>query len=282
MQIYLDCLPCCLRQTLEASRIATKDSNVQKKIMQNVLEVLLKYEKYRNSPELGREIHNIVKKYTGELDPYKDIKAKSIKAAKDIYPYLKDFLDRKQGDRLYWALKIAATGNVIDYAIDIDIDIEESVKKEIEKEFTICDIDKLEKKMKNAKNILILGDNAGETVFDKVLIEELEGFEVTYAVRSEPIINDATYEDACESGLDQCSRIVSTGCNAPGVILEEGSSDFIEVFENADIIISKGQGNYETLSDIKQEIFFLLKVKCPALSHMIGVNINDYVFKFNS
>lgn len=139
----------------------------------------------------------------------------------------------------------------------------------------------MEYKLKKAKSLLIIGDNAGETVFDRVLIEDFLNLNITYAVRSEPIINDATIEDAYASGLEKCATLISTGCNAPGVILDECNEEFLNIFNNADIIISKGQGNYETLSEEKKEIFFLLKAKCPVISEKLGVSVNDYVFKWN-
>ena len=225
-------------------------------------------------------MHQIVKKYTGIKDPYKAVKEKNISAAKEIYPLLKHFLYKKK-ERLYWALKIAATGNIIDSAIYSDIDLQNCIGQELEKEFSICDIEKLESKLKHAKNLLIIGDNAGETVFDRVLIEDLLRLDITYAVRSEPIINDATIEDARASGLDCSTRLISSGCNAPGMILDECSEEFLNIFNNADVIISKGQGNYETLSDQKREIFFLLKAKCPVISSKLGINVNEYVFKCN-
>lgn len=253
---------------------------MQNKIMEDTIELVSKYKKYKYSPELGRDMHNIIKKHTGNSDPYKSIKDESIKLADDIYPSLKHFLYRKYDNRLYWALKVAAMGNVIDYAICRDIDIGKCVENELEKEFAIYDNERFEKLLKNAKNLLIIGDNAGETVFDKVLIEDLLQFNITYAVRSEPIINDATYEDACASGLNEHCRIVSTGCNAPGLILEECNKEFVDIFENADIVISKGQGNYETLSSVKRDIFFLLKVKCPVVANVVNVNVNEYIFKW--
>ncbi len=105
--------------------------------------------------------------------------------------------------------------------------------------------------------------------------------DITYAVRSEPIINDATIEDARASGLEHCTNLVSTGCNAPGLIIDECTTQFKDIFNNADIVISKGQGNYETLSEAKREMFFLLKAKCPVIADKLGVSVNDYVFKRN-
>jgi hypothetical protein len=280
MEIFLDCLPCFLRQVLEASRLATDRTDLHEEIMREAMKLISDYQRFRYSPEIGRAMHQIVKKHTGIFDPYKEIKNKNIRNALEVYSSLKHFLFKK-AERLYWVLKIAATGNIIDSAIYNDTNIEEYVEKELEKEFSICDIERLESELKRAKNLLIIGDNAGETIFDRVLAEDFLYLDITYAVRSEPIINDATIEDARASGLDHCTRLISTGCNAPGLILDECSKEFLNIFNNADIVISKGQGNYEALSAQKRGIFFLLKAKCPVISDKLGVDVNDYVFKWN-
>ncbi len=280
MEIYLDCLPCFLRQVLEASRFVTDNPDLQRRIIEDGIEVISRFKEYRHSPEIGRTMHDIVKKRTGVSDPYKDVKLKDIKSAQQVYPLLKHFLYKKN-DELYWALKVAVVGNTLDSAILNNIDLEKCLKEELEKKFSLCDIDKLEAKLKRGKSLLIIGDNAGETIFDRVLIEKLLCFDIVYGVRSEPIINDATVEDAHRSGLDNCAMVISTGCNAPGLILDECSDEFLRIFNTADIIISKGQGNYETLSDVKKGMFFLLKAKCPVISNKLGVGVNDYVFKWN-
>lgn len=280
MDIYLDCLPCFLRQVLEAARMTTKNIQLHEEIMEDTIKLIANYKKFRYSPEIGREMHKIVKNKTKTLDPYKEIKDKNIESALEVYPSLKQFLFKKE-DRLYWSLKVASTGNIIDAAIYSNINVKDSVEKELEKEFAICDIEEFKNKLKTAKNLLIIGDNAGETVFDKVLIEELLFLDITYAVRESPIINDATIEDAKASGLETCTKIISTGCDAPGFIVEEGSEEFLKVYNSADLIISKGQGNYETLSEEKREMFFLLKAKCPVIADRLGVDVNNYIFKFN-
>ncbi len=279
MKIYLDCLPCLLRQSIDASRLASDKEEIQEAIVQEAIGLISNYQDYRYSPEIGREIHQIVKKHTNIPDPYKGIKEESIKTALEIYPSLKHFLYGKS-DRLYWALKIAATGNIIDYGVYSHVNIEDELMEELEKEFIISHMKKFKDQLKKSKNLLIIGDNAGETVFDRVLIEECLHLDITYAVRSEPIINDATLEDAQESGLGQCTKIISTDCNAPGLIIDECSKEFLEIFNRADIIISKGQGNYETLSGVKREMFFLLKAKCPVIADSLGVEVNDYVFQW--
>jgi uncharacterized protein with ATP-grasp and redox domains len=281
MQIFFDCLPCFLRQVLEAARMTTERTDLLENILDETIELISHYREYRYSPEIGREMHRIVEKYTGSEDPYKDVKQRNMEAALGVYPLLKRFLFKKN-DRLYWALKTAATGNIIDSAINNNVNIENCIINELEKEFSICDMGEFSRKLKTAKSILFIGDNAGETVFDRVLAEELLYLDTTYAVRSEPVINDATLEDAYASGLDCCERIISSGCNSPGVIIEECSEEFLNIFNSTDIVISKGQGNYETLSENKRGIFFLLKAKCPVIAKKLDININDYVFKYIS
>lgn len=279
MELFFDCVPCMIRQALEAARMTTNDIEIHDKIISESLNLMTNYKKYRNSPDLAREIHRIVKEQTGINDPYSEIKEKDLEAAKMVYPYLKDFIQSKENS-LYWALKIAATGNNIDAAVYSDIDVKKCIEKELEKEFSICDIDIMEKKLQTASNILIIGDNTGETIFDKVMIESFPNIHITYGVRSEPIINDVTEKDAVASGLDQVSKIVSTGCSAPGAILEDCSKEFIDIYNKSDIIISKGQGNYEALSEEKGNMFFLLKAKCPMISRKLNVNLNEYIFKY--
>ncbi|EQB22699.1 hypothetical protein UNSWDHB_3013 [Dehalobacter sp. UNSWDHB] len=280
MEIFLDCLPCVLRQVLEASRMATVKTELQEKIMEESIRILADYKRYGCSPEMGRAVHRTVKNITGILDPYEKIKERDIKAAKRISPFLERFLQQKQ-NTLYWALKIAATGNIIDSAINNNLNIENCIEKELEKEFSIYDIEAFENKLQTAKSLLIIGDNAGETVFDRVLAKHLSHLNITYAVRSEPIINDATAKEAFDSGLGKYAEIVSTGCNIPGAVLQECSEEFIDILNNADLVISKGQGNYEALSDCGKKIFFLLKAKCPVISEKLNVSLNDYVFKYD-
>lgn len=279
MEIFLDCLPCTLRQVLEASRMVTDDTTLQEKIMEESLKVLLGYRDYKCSPDMGRAMHRIVKKYTGVIDPYQEIKLKDMEAAKKVYPLLKSFL-LKKGLSNYWALKISATGNIIDSAINNIPDIEGIIEEELEKEFAVCDIGVFEEKLKTAKSLLIIGDNAGETVFDKVLAEHFSNLDITYAVRSEPVINDTTQKEAYASRLDECAKIISTGCSSPGIILKECSDEFLDIFSTADIVLSKGQGNYEALTDFNRNVFFLLKVKCPMISKRLKVGLYEYVFKY--
>ena len=127
-------------------------------------------------------------------------------------------------------------------------------------------------------DFLYLGDNAGESVFDKLLIETINK-PVFYATREVPVINDVIIDDAIASGLNSVAEIISSGSPAPGIILPLCSDEFLSVFQKADMIISKGQGNYEGLSDADRNIFFLLKAKCPVIAKDLNVNVNDIILK---
>lgn len=162
--------------------------------------------------------------------------------------------------------------------MDKQFNIIEDVKQILNQDFAILDFDPFVDQLDQAKAILYLGDNAGESVFDKILIEEI-GKPVTYVVREIPVINDVTMEDAINSGLADVAEIISSGTSAPATILNLCNEDFIERFNAADMIISKGQGNYEGLSEVTQPIFFLLKAKCPLIARDINVEENDIVLK---
>lgn len=280
MELLLDCIPCMIRQSLDGARMATSDEDLQKEVIDRAMEKVKEYKNYRNAPDLVRDIHKIVKDVTGDIDPYRDIKNSDLKAASELYPWLKEFNNEKE-DKVYWGLKTAATGNNIDAAVYKNIDVEEIVKKELEIDFTHNDIDILREKLKSAKKILVIGDNTGETVFDKVMMENIPGIEYIYGVRSEPIINDTTENEAKASGINDVAKIISTGCSAPGAILEDCNSEFKKHFKTADIIISKGQGNYEALSEVSGNLFFVLKAKCPAIAEKLGVKTGSYILKFN-
>lgn len=279
MEILIDCIPCMLRQALEASRLATDRVDVQEKIMEDAIQIISHYKDYQNSPDLCQAMHQTIKRHTLIKDPYVKIKRRDIDAAQKILPDLINFLKRKQNS-LYWALKIAVTGNIIDSAINKNADMMGCMKEELEKSFSRCDLEQFESRLETAKSILIIGDNAGETVFDRVLVERLSKYNLAFAVRSEPVINDATAEDAYASGLADYAQIISTGCGAPGAVLSECGREFLNLFESADVIISKGQGNFEALSECRRPIFFLLKAKCPVISQKLDVCLNDYVFQF--
>jgi uncharacterized protein with ATP-grasp and redox domains len=277
MKTYLDCFPCFLSQALRAARIATDDEKKIKELLDEVGMMLRDIPLESTPPESGRLIYRKIAEITGNPDPYKEIKIQSTNKAFSFYPFLKRYVQKSE-DRLLAAIRVAIAGNVIDFGAGWDFDLKEEIDQVLDKDFSICDYSAFKECLANAHEILYIGDNAGECVFDKILIEEI-GKPVTYVVRGEPIINDAVYEDAISAGLDKIATILSSGTDAPGTILKTCSSEFREFYKNSKFIISKGQGNYEVLSNEKRPIFFLLKAKCQVIARDIGVDEGDIVLK---
>lgn len=277
MRTYLDCLPCFLHQALRAGRIATDDEEKIKQLLDEVGMMLKSIPLESTPPETGRLIYRKVREITGKLDPYKEIKRKSTRETMTLYPSLKEKV-KMSNNKLLTAIRIAIAGNVIDFGVNRRFNIQEEIDKVLKQNFAICDYDKFKAHLDETDEILYIGDNAGESVFDKILIEEMRK-SVTYIVRDVPVINDATYEDAVQAGIDKVATILSSGTDAPGTILNTCSAEFKRVYNNSKFIISKGQGNYEALSNEKRPIFFLLKVKCPVIAKDIGVNEGDIILK---
>lgn len=226
-------------------------------------------------PEIGMIVYKTIYHVSGICDPFREIKKTCTSRLLSLYPDLKKKITSSD-DPLYAALKFAAFGNAIDLGADPDFDLEKELADLYTKDFDSCEYDAFKKALNNAKRILYIADNAGETVFDRLLIEQLKK-PVKYAVRSRPIINDATIEDADDAGLSEVAEVVSSGCDAPGTILELCSGEFKKIFAEVDMIISKGQGNYETLSNQKRPIFFLLKVKCPVIARHIDIRAESII-----
>ena len=277
MKTYLDCFPCFLRQALEAARMAGADEERQRLILDRTMALLQDASLGSKPPEIGDGVHRIVRQLTGDDDPYAAVKAESTREALRLYPRLKALV-AEDGDRLERAIRIAIAGNVIDFATGADFDIEEGLERILHQPFAINDIAAFRKALSEARSVLYLGDNAGETVFDRMLIEAL-GVPVIYAVKGGPIINDATVDDALAAGLDEVAEVVSTGSDAPGTILSRCSAEFRALYERAELVIAKGQANYETLSEERGRLFFLLKVKCPVIARDIGAPVGSIVLK---
>jgi uncharacterized protein with ATP-grasp and redox domains len=277
MRTYLDCFPCFLSQALRAARIATDDEKKIKRVLDEIGHMLKDIPIESTPPESGRLIYHKISVITGNLDPYKKIKIASTQKALSLYPSLKQRVETSK-NRLLTAIKIAIAGNVIDFGINWNFNLNHELEVIFNKDFAICDYDVFKKRLDDASEILYIGDNAGECVFDRILIEELRK-PVIYAVRASPIINDATYVDALEAGIGQVATIVSSGTDAPGTVLKTCSSEFKDIYYNSGFIISKGQGNYEALSNEKHPQLFLLKAKCRVIADDIGLDKGDIALK---
>jgi len=277
MKTYLDCLPCMMNQALRTARISTNDETKIKQVLDEVGTMIKDIPMHHTPVQSGVLVYQKIREITGVVDPYKNIKKNSINEALALYPTLDKLMDQSD-NKLLTAIRIAITGNIIDFGMDKQYVLAEELNKTMEQDFAIFDFEQFIKELEEAKSVLYIGDNAGESVFDKILIETL-GKPVTYVVRGIPIINDVTLEDAIDSRIDEIAEIMSSDSPAPGTILELCNDEFVHRLNEADMVISKGQGNYEGLSEVDRSIFFLLKAKCKIIANDLGVIESDIILK---
>jgi len=288
MRIYLDCFPCFMRQALDAARMASDDPRVQREVLDRTAALLPTVPMGAIPVDIGQLVHRLVREITGVADPYERVKHESNDRVLSLYPTLKSRVKRA-GDPLLTALKIAGAGNIIDFGPNsallpdrlIDEVMNDSLTRALSEPLDRGQYDAFQRKLAGVNEILYLGDNAGEIVFDKILIEELVrlGKKVTFVVRGSPIINDATMEDARYVGMEEVAAVITNGSDAVGTSLSDCSPEFRDLFESAEMILSKGQGNFEGLSDVPAPIFFLFKVKCPVVAREVGAEIGTLVLK---
>ena len=235
MKIYLDCIPCFMQQALRAGRMATSDEKKIKQILDETGEMVKSISMQTTPAEIGMMVYRIVSEVSGNQDPYKSIKQQHIAETKSIYPELEKIV-ANSNDKLLTAIRIAIAGNVIDLGVKKSFDIVKDVKSILKQEFAIFDYSAFKTQLEKTENILYIGDNVGESVFDKILIKELKK-PVIYAVRSIPIINDVTMDDAIASGLGEVAELIDSGCKSPGIILNQSTPEFLELFNTSGLIM---------------------------------------------
>ncbi len=283
MKTYLDCIPCFLDQALRAARAATGDENIQRQVLDSVAGMLPGLPLDVTPPEIARRVYGIVADLTGNEDPYYEAKQQANRLALSLYPELKEVI-AASSDPLFTACRLAIAGNSIDMGPRTAYgDLESIVQKALTSPLVVNDYEILQENLARAARILYLGDNAGEIVFDKMLIEELrqykEGLEITFVVRERPIINDVTMKDAVDTGMDRVATCISNGSDTPSTHLSRCPAHLESLFRTADVIVSKGQGNFEALSGEQGNIFFMLKAKCSLVAKLLGVHTGDAVLK---
>jgi damage-control phosphatase, subfamily I len=273
MKTHAECLPCLLRQALQVARITQCSEDQQLCILQAVSSIIAGLDARESPPANARPIYRRIAEITGCEDPYSEKKRMSNVQALKIIPGLRQEI-RDTDHELLSAVRFAIAGNIIDYGASENFDIEAALKRSRTAELAVDHYDQFSgaiKRLKKGGKVLYLADNCGEIVYDSLLIEYLNqrGLALTVAVKDGPIINDALMEDALLAGLDRYAQIISNGGRVPGTELGECSPQFVEIFRAADLVIAKGQGNFESLSEVDRDVFFLLTIKCPvAAGHM--------------
>jgi len=275
LKTYFECIPCIINQAIITLELCGSSRDLRKKVISCLLKELENID-YSLSPSENTDVaYELVSKYTGIIDPYLDMKKEHNETALKLYPELEKMLNLAS-DRLHMAAKIAISGNIIDMGIssnhDGDMDFKQILKNIKELPLAIDDFTDFYINLKECKNILYMADNAGEIVFDKIFISELAaaGKNITVSVKSGPIINDANIDDALQAGIGKIAKVVETGHSRIGNPTGYMSDEFAKIFKSANLIICKGQGNFETLSGVEKNIIFLLKAKCPVIAKHIG------------
>lgn len=281
MHIYLDCIPCFVRQALDAARLATNDKQIHEQVLRKVLVLAKDLDMSQSPPVIGQKIHRLIRELVGNEDPYRDVKRRFNNAALRLYPKMRTYIIESK-NMLETAIRLAIAGNIIDFGVNGELqesELEKTISECLSTELLDMQLESFKRALHEAEEILYIADNAGEIIFDRLLIERLPVEKVTVAVKGSPVINDATMEDAVLAGLPRIVEVIDNGSDGPGTILESCSQEFVGRFEKADLVIAKGQGNYETLNDIDKNIFFVLKAKCPVISRNLGCEVGEMIFR---
>ena len=280
METFYDCIPCFIRQALYAVRLATRDERIHEEVLRSVLRTASEMDLRKSPPAMAQQIHRLIRRLSSCDDPYKELKDRFNRYALELYPGLRQRIDNASNP-LETALRFAIAGNIIDFGVNNEldrIDLSKTIERALS-EPLFGEIEELYYAITLAQKILYLGDNAGEIVFDRLLIEKLPVDKITFVVKGSPIINDATMDDARATGMTDVVNVIDNGSDAPGTIIEECSDRLKHLFTDADLIIAKGQGNYETLTDVNKNIFFILKAKCPVIAKHLGCELGSFVVR---
>ncbi|MBU7012766.1 MAG: DUF89 family protein [Theionarchaea archaeon] len=280
MKTHLDCIPCFLRQALQAARFVTNDEQKQEEVLRAALSALQQCNFCSTPPEIAHKVHFAVMDILGVNDPYQKVKAESNTVVLTMYKDLQKDISTSD-DPLDMAVRLSIAGNIMDYGAREDFDIFKTIARVKETTFAINHTQKLKQDLDQAETIAYIADNAGEIVFDKLFMETVDS---TYSrkkwhlyVKSCPMVNDATEKDLRQVAFCEMDNI------STGLITIDREYDsrtdpvFLEALKKKDIVISKGQGNYEALSTADLTIYFLLMVKCPVVAEDITADIGDIV-----
>lgn len=282
MRVTLECIPCYITQTINTLVQTELSQEKKREIILQIMTLIPDLDPQGtpagNSTILLRKVNQLL----GTDDPFRKAKQESNDLALKLLPGLQETIEKSR-DPLFTALKISVAGNIIDLGIIRDIDVEGSIRDAMETEFARDDYEDFRAKLKEAREVLILGDNCGEIAFDRLLAEQLtaQGLRVTHAVKDQPILNDATLEDAVYVGMTEKAWVISNGSGFLGTIMADCSEEFRQAFAKADLVISKGQANYESLETLGLEdrrLYFLLRAKCEIVAQSLGVRLGRTVF----
>ena len=274
-----DCIICLFQQALNTARAVSADPEIQLRILKRMAECVATISLDQTPARLSQAVYRIVSELTGNPDPYARQKQETNRLALALVPTIRAVIT-EAADPLEAALHAAVAGNIIDLGIGQAFDITKDILELMRRPFAVTALEAFRKELGAGRRLLILGDNAGEIVFDSLLVEQVlkTGAEVTYTVKSGPVINDAMMADAVMVGMTRLVPVIETGADDIGVDWDNVSVEFLRAVKRADIILGKGHGNFETCHHRPGNYYFLLKAKCEMVAHAIGCRLGDLVF----
>ena len=283
MTITNECVSCIINQSVKVADAIGADDALKKRLVSTVEDMSKNFSFTQTPPEIAADVYEKMSQIAKKEDLYDEVKALSTKKARSFVSFLQEKL-LTCNDKLLYATKIAVAGNVIDLAAQVEFDLYEELEKVFDTEFSHNDFEKFQRELESANNVVILGDNVGEHIFDYLFIKILQQLypqnTYTYMVRGKPIINDVTIKEAKEAGFDKLCKLVNSGVNTPGFVYNRATKEAKTLFDEADLVISKGMGNYECLSPShRNNICFLLKVKCNVVASSLGKEVGDIICK---
>lgn len=278
MNMCLDCIPCFVRQAADAVKLSAVSEEEQNRLMRHVLGWFGDIDLSQSPPAAAQMIHRQLRSRLAVNDPYRASKNRHNDLAAKLVPSIRRRI-AESFDPLTMAVRYAITGNIIDLGAKNNVGYGE-IYTELQSapmQPIFGELETFKQTAARAKTILYLADNAGEIFFDRLLIERLDARKVTLVVRGAPVINDATLDDAKAARLADIATVMDNGSDAPGTLLGDCSAEFVRQFAEADMVIAKGQGNFESLSDERRDIFFLFRAKCGVISRHSGYSVGTYV-----
>jgi len=283
MNIDPACVDCIINQSKRVADAIHANEKLSLEITKAVEEMAPQFSFEQSPPEVASAVYEKMAKIAGKVDLYDEVKKLSTLKAQEFVPFLEKEVF-SSSDPLLTATKVAVAGNVIDLAAEYAFDLNEELDKIFHTSFSVNDFDLLRDRLSKASTLLYIADNAGEHIFDLIYVKTILSLypkiKLTYMTRGNAIINDVTFEEAEEAGFSEVCELISSGVNTPGFVYDRANINSQKLFETADLIITKGMGNYECLNDSKrQDLFFLLKVKCNVVARSLGREVGDIICK---
>ena len=289
MKIQTECVPCLLKRIVFEAEQSTKSKELREKTLKKACTLLAElYNPTKCSVSIATKVHKIAYETLGDKDPYKELKIQSNITAKKLVPRVEELIQICD-EPLRMSMLCSIIGNMMDFGIEGASSSPEKLfdifEDSVSQDFGHDDYDKVKTILQKSKNVILFIDNCGEIVFDKILCREIKNFNsdvfLTVVVKGEPVLSDATMEDAQELGFEEVTdEILTTGCFAVGVDFEKMPKVVSDRLEGSDLVICKGMGNYEAFSEKNYTpLVYLLRTKCSAIANSMGLKQNINVIK---